>query len=322
MFFDALILLYVVMFIGTLLLVEGIYYFFVDWRDQSGSAINRRLRLSKDAVDSREVLRKLRRDDFGLLSRGIAQIFPALEKLIAQSGMSISPGRLMLIGILLFTGMVAVLRLLTPLPFLVVLLLALITSVALPLLVLIVKRHRRLKAFGAQLPEALDLIVRSVRAGHPVSAAFGLAAKELPDPIGTEFGILLDEMTYGLDIHSALDNMHDRVPHTDLHFFIMAIQIQYGTGGNLAEVLSNLSTVIRERFRMFSKVRAITAEGRFSAVFIGISPIIIAVLLTLLNPGFFRDVAHDALFWPLIGASVVLLVIGEAIIWKMINFKW
>lgn len=322
MLFDAQILVYIALFVGTLLLVEGLYYLVADWRSEAGSAINRRLRLSKDSSDPREVLRKLRRDDAGFFSKGIAFIFPAIERLMVQSGTNISTGRLLFYVLAVFVGVLAIFRLTTPIPVLAVLILAIVLAVTLPLAVLMIKKRRRIKAFGEQFPDALDLIVRSIRAGHPISSSFGLAAKELPDPIGTEFGVLLDEMTYGLDIHSALDNMHDRVPHTDLHFFIMAIQIQYGTGGNLAEVLANLSTVIRERFRMFSKVRAITAEGRFSAVFIGLAPMLVAVPVSFLHPGFYTSVMHDELFWPLIGSAALLLVVGQAIIWKMVNFKW
>lgn len=149
---------------------------------------------------------------------------------------------------------------------------AIAAGIVLPLLFLVVKRRRRLRQFENQLPDAVDVMVRSLRAGHPVSLAVALVGREMADPIGTEFGIASDEMTYGLDREAALVNLRERTGQGDLAFLVVAISIQSKTGGNLAEILSNLSTLIRARFKMRRKIHVLTSEGRFSAVGLSVVP--------------------------------------------------
>lgn len=322
MFIDTSILLYVALFVGTLLFIEGVYYLVLDWRTKSGSAINRRLRLTHHNDDLRSVLRKMRREDHGGISLALARIFPTVERIVAQSGSDTSLARLSLIVLAIFVLAFSLVRFATPTPAPIAVGVAAAVAAGLPFLVLYMKRRKRLKRFGEQLPEALDLIVRSVLAGHPISSSFSLVAKEMADPIGSEFGVVLDEMTYGLDMHEALDNLFRRTPHTDLHFFTLAVQIQHGTGGNLAEVLSNLAIVIRDRFRMFAKIRAVSAEGRLSAIIVGGMPLVVFAIVNLINPKYFGEVVGDPWFVPMIGFGVVLLLIGQAIIWKMVNFRF
>ena len=321
MFVDPLILLYVALFAGTLLFIEGVYYLVVDWR-YSGGTINRRLRLASGTNDPRAVLRKLRREDQGAFSNALARLFPAAERIAMQSGANISLAQLSIISIAIFALIFSLVRFVTPTPVPLAVLVAAVTAVGMPLLALYTRRRRRIKRFGAQLPEALDLIVRSVLAGHPVSSSFSLVAKELPDPIGSEFGVVLDEMTYGLDMDEALENLFLRVPHPDLHFFTLAVQIQHGTGGNIAEVLSNLTKVIRDRFRMFAKVRAVSAEGRLSALLISLMPLAVVAVVSVLNPRYFGEVINDPWFWPPIGVGLLLQFVGVLIIWKMVNFRF
>ena len=322
MFFDPTVLLYVALFVGTLLLIEGIYYLVLDWRVGAGSMINRRLRLSSRSDDPRNVLRKLRREDHGALSLALARMFPTIERAVAQSGSDIPLLRLLAIVVAILAVAFAAIRLATPTPLVLAAVLSTVAAVGLPLLVLHLRRRRRIKRFGGQLPEALDLIVRSVLAGHPISSSFALVAREMPDPIGSEFGVVLDEMTYGLDMHEALDNLFRRVPHPDLHFFTLAVQIQHGTGGNLAEVLSNLSKVIRDRFRMFAKIRAVSAEGRLSAIVISAMPVVVFAVVNLISPSYFGEVLGDPWFMPMMAVGVALLLLGQVIIWKMVNFRF
>ena len=134
-------------------------------------------------------------------------------------------------------------------------------------------RKRATKAFGAQLPEAIDVMVRSLRAGHPVPVAIAMVAREMPDPIGSEFGIVADEMTYGTDLETAMRNLYFRVGQEDLPLFVTAVAIQGSTGGNLGEILENLSRVIRQRFKMRRKIRALAAEGQILALILSSLPI-------------------------------------------------
>ena len=142
------------------------------------------------------------------------------------------------------------------------------------------------RQFGAQFPDALDMIVRSLRAGHPVPIAITMVAREMPDPIGSEFGIVADEITYGADLETAMRNLYFRVGQDDLPLFVTAVAIQGSTGGNLGEILENLSGVIRQRFKMRRKIRALAAEGRASALILSSLPIAMFLIIQLVAPEF------------------------------------
>ena len=154
-------------------------------------------------------------------------------------------------------------------------------------------RKRRHGKFAAQFPDAMDIIVRSLRAGHPVPVAVGLVAQELPDPIGTEFGIAADEITYGADVETAMRNLYFRVGQEDLPLFVTAVAIQGSTGGNLSEILSNLSSVIRQRFKMRRKIKALAAEGKFSALFLSGLPVAVFLLLNIVAPDFYASIMES-----------------------------
>ncbi|MCK5273992.1 MAG: type II secretion system F family protein [Alphaproteobacteria bacterium] len=321
MYFDPSLLIYAAVFVGTLFLIEGVYYLIRDMREGPQQALNRRMRMIAAGTDTQTTLRKLRRDTKDPLSRMLAGIAPSLDRLILHAGMTISITRLILVMLSLWACLYGILETLTPTSTILSLLIAMIAGVGLPFLYLIRKKSVRLREFGEQLPDSLDLIVRGLRAGHPVSAALSLVSKEMPDPVGSEVGIVVDEMTYGLDLSEALRNLAARVPHEDLQFLVVTIQIQYMVGGNLAEVLGNLSQIIRDRYQMFAKIRAVTAEGRSSAVLIGILPMIFAGFMIVTNPEFFTKVIDDPLFWPMVAGGVALMLIGQFIIYKMVNFK-
>src|SRR5690606_28003604 len=158
-------------------------------------------------------------------------------------------------------------------------------------------RSRRHKLFGIQLPEALELITRSLKAGHPVPVAISMVAREMPDSIGTEFGLVADEVTYGSDLVSALHSMYGRVGHEDLPLFVTAVSIQSTSGGNLREILDGLSTVIRERGKLKRKVRSISTEGRISAYILTAVPALLGAGIMMLMPSFYGDVMDETLTW-------------------------
>jgi tight adherence protein B len=320
MIIDVDILIYGAIFIGMLLLIEGAYYMLRDWRRAPSLAINRRMRMLGGS-DRRTVLRRLRREDQTFLSRFLADAIPFGDRLLVQAGATATSSQLAsaMAGLALVTFVI--LHPLQHVPLFPSVLVSAALGIALPLGVLLLMRRKRLKRFGEQLPDAIDLLVRSLRAGHPVSAAMGLVAEEMPDPMGTEFGVAVDEMTYGLSMNQTLDNMARRVPHADLAFFVVAVQIQHATGGNLAEILGNLSTVIRDRFRMFAKIRAVSAEGRLSAVVISLIPFLLAGAIMLIDPRFFGAVASDAMFLPLIGLAAAFWVVGAITVFKMVHFR-
>jgi len=179
-------------------------------------------------------------------------------------------------------------------------------------------RHRKLEA---QLPEAIDILVRSLKAGHPILAAIRLVHRELPDPIGSEFGILADEMTYGLDLESAMNNLAARVGQEDLTLVVVAIGIQSSAGGNLAEILRGISLVVRERLKMRLKVKAMSAEGRFSAALLTTLPFALFGILWLIAPHFYGEVWDQPFVKPVLFLAALWLAVGNVVMYRMVRFR-
>ncbi|MCZ6587190.1 MAG: type II secretion system F family protein [Alphaproteobacteria bacterium] len=314
---DNLTLFYGAVFLAGLLAVEGIYIFFFRTRKTGNLEVNRRLRLQSKNPDGREVLDELRKE-----TRGGAGIGGYLDGKIAQAGKNYSVSRLLvvmsMVGFMMFLFLVIVL----PLPPLVGLSIGAVSGLGLPMLYLRMKSKERVNKFSAQLPDALDTMARSLRAGHPFTAAMNLASSDLPDPMGTELGIVTDEMTYGLPLSTALENLRTRVRLQDLDYMVVAITIQHETGGNLAEVLANLSRVIRDRFRMFQKIKALSAEGRLSAWVISVLPFFVAGIIHVINPSYFGAYLNDPVFHKLIAAGLFGIMLGAFTMFKMVNFRF
>lgn len=283
------------------------------------SQVNRRLQRQHNEVSRVQTIVDLRRER-GLTSDGDWRLpLVKLNKLIVQSGVNMGIGRLMFAaGIMACVGLVAgfVVRAASGAA-----LGLLIGGVGLPLFVLWYLRRRRLGKFTDQLAEAIDIIVRSLRAGHPVPSALKLAARELPDPIGSEFGVVEDEITFGLDLETAMRNMYQRVGQEDLPLFIASIAIQTSSGGNLTEILDNLSGVIRQRVKMRRKIRAISAEGRISALILSLTPIVMFAIINFSNPNFYGAHWSNPMTMYGLGGAAVWMMIGNLWMRKMINFR-
>src|SRR6202790_4715652 len=284
------------------------------------SRINRRLMISKDRTDREAVLIELRRER-GLTSGGNYRLnLVGLNRLILQTGLTIGVPRLFLIvgvtsvlafgAAMLFRGSVVEAAAA-----------ALLSATALPYLVLKMLRSRRQKKFGAQFPDALDIIVRSLRAGHPVPIAITMVGREMTDPIGSEFGIVSAEITYGADLETAMRNLYCRIGSDDLPLFVTAVAIQGSTGGNLGEILENLSGVIRQRFKMRRKIRALAAEGRASAMILSALPIGMFIVIQFIAPDFYGSVWNEHLTKMLLGGAAAWMSVGNLIMFKMVNFK-
>jgi tight adherence protein B len=194
-------------------------------------------------------------------------------------------------------------------------------TVILTFALLLIMRRRRHKKFGEQFPDALDMIVRSLRAGHPVPIAISMVARETADPVGTEFGLASDEITYGTDLETAMRNLYFRVGQQDLPLFVTAVAIQSSTGGRLSEILESLSGVIRTRFKLRRKIKALAAEGRFSAIFLSGVPLALFGVLNTLVPDFYTSVWHvEFTRFGLMAAGGWMLV-GNFIMYRLVNFK-
>jgi tight adherence protein B len=200
-------------------------------------------------------------------------------------------------------------------------LIALFCGTVLPYMVLRYLRSRRQKKFGAQFPDGLDIIVRSLRAGHPVLVAINMVAREMKDPIGSEFGVVVDEITYGADLESALRNLYFRIGQDDLPLFVIAVAIQGSTGGNLGEILENLSGVIRQRFKMRRKIRALAAEGRASALILSSLPIAVFLMIQLISPDFYASVWNEDITKIALACAGGWMGIGNFIMFRMVNFR-
>ncbi|MGZ2411056.1 tight adherence protein B [Sphingomonas sp. F9_3S_D5_B_2] len=192
---------------------------------------------------------------------------------------------------------------------------------ALPLTVLNWKANKNRKKIQEQFPIALDVFVRGLRAGHPIAAALDLLTVEMPDPIGSQFGLAVDEVTYGAELRDSLQAMAERWDLEDMRMFVVSLSVQSETGGNLAEILENLSTVIRERQSMMMKVRALSSEGRMTGLMLTVLPVFTFTMLFVFNPRFFLDVANDPWFVPGFACLFILYLIGFFSIRKMVDLK-
>ncbi|MEM7749801.1 MAG: type II secretion system F family protein [Pseudomonadota bacterium] len=198
---------------------------------------------------------------------------------------------------------------------------ALLVAAAFPLLFLLVMRTRRIQKFESQLPDALDTIVRSIRAGHPLPASIQMVVREFDNPIGEEFAKAGDELTYGLDMEAAMRNMNSRLQQHDLALVVSAISIQSKSGGNLSEILSNLASVVRERTRMRMKVRAMSAEGRLSAVVLSLLPIVVFFVLSVTAPAYYGEIWQYGIVYPIFIAAGIWMMIGNFIMWHLVSFE-
>lgn len=242
-----------------------------------------------------------------------------VRKMVEQAGLTISPHKIILASIALGVAsgvawqFVGVLRI-AAIP------IALCVG-SLPLFYVAFMRKRRLKKFGAQLPEALDLIARALRAGHSLPAGFHLAAEQMTEPLGPEFGRCYDEQNLGLPLEEALTELTERVPNVDLRFFATAVIIQRQTGGDLAEILDKISRLIRERFQIWGQIQALTGEGRLSGIVLMVLPPALFLVMLRINYDYVMKLFEDPLGHKMLAAAIILQLIGGYAIRRIVNIK-
>lgn len=313
------LLAYGALVIGIMLLVDGLIHFASAGRMKGEERINRRLQMLSSGGDPRQVLEQLRRATLHPL---VSRLKPLawIDRMMRQAALTMSLGRLAVVMIACAGAAYVVVQGKMPNGLLAAAL-AVALGVGLPIVVILHRRKKRTRRFTEQLPDALDLVVRGLRVGHPLSAALATVANELPDPVGTETGIVVDEMTYGLSLRQAIENMRERVPAEDLHYFAVALQIQHGTGGNLAEVLQGLSKLIRERLQFFRKVRAVTGHARMVSMFASLFPLFIPLGLHWIMPDFYGAVIDRPWFAWVIGGGVFMCLMNYVIMRWMVIVK-
>lgn len=241
------------------------------------------------------------------------------RKYMAQSGLSIKPGKLFLI-----CGVLALVAYLGVQTFLANSLFAIgagVIACLLPLAFVAFKRWSRLRAFEKNFPEAIDLLGRAVRAGHAFTTGLEMIGKELPEPVAAEFRLAFDEQNFGLPLKDALLNLAERVPLIDVRFFVVALVIQKETGGNLAEILDNLSHVIRERFKIYGEVRTKTAHGRMTGGILMALPPGMMILMKLMNPEYVRVLFTDPWGPTLLAVAAIMQVAGCILLLKIVQIE-
>jgi tight adherence protein B len=305
--------------LSTFLLVETVFHTITRKRREAAS-VNKRLKLLEQGQSRGTVLIELRRKR-GLSDEG-DYVLPilVLNKLLVQSGLDINLSFMIVamtaVGVIVATLAHLVFGILE-----LAVLLGVVAGVVCPILVLLACRARRRRRLEDQLPEAVDVMVRSLRAGHPIPVSIAMVAREMPDPVGSEFGLVSDELTYGLDLATAMGNLRERTGQIDIALLGVAISIQSKTGGNLAELLSNLARMIRDRYRMRRKIHALSAEGRFSSIALSLIPLAVYLVVQMTTPRYFGDVKGDAWFMPAVYVGLTLWAIGVITIRRMVNFR-
>ena len=293
--------------------------------------VNRRLTMLESGMSAKEVYESLIRHSagggFGAVGNRLAQ---RISLYLGQAGLTISPLRLLVYDLVASLGLWLLASFLfgafaptAAMADRVTMALAALTLVTLGLWFWISRAHaRRRKLLEEQLPLALDIITRAIRAGHPVVSAVQLVTQEMGDPIGTEFGLIVDETTYGFEFREALANFARRTGSQDAHFFAVSVGIQTETGGNLAEILGNLSTVIRSRITLGKRVQALASEGRMSGIVLSILPIFLIAFVALTQPTFYTSKFDDPIFWPIVIVIGILYGIGQVMMNRIVNFKY
>jgi tight adherence protein B len=311
-------------FLAMVLLMEGLYTYWRDTRSPEVKRVQRRLQVwsANAAADERAPLFKDRLLSSTPELHRLLTLVPGVQRLdglLLQSGSSKKLSSFLLVCCSLavagvwagwLLGNSVVLALLLGLG-----------SAVLTIARLFWLRERRSHSIHAQLPAALDLISRALRAGHAFSAALAMVGNQAQEPIASEFKLTFGEINFGISTQNALLNLAQRVPITDMRYFVMAVIIQLETGGNLAELLTMLGNLIRERFQLLGKIQVIAAEGKLSAYILISLPFLVAGALQVVNPGYMDILLTDTTGIKLVIAALVMMALGALAIWRIVKIR-
>jgi len=314
----------VLIFVAVVLLLESLYYFWLSHRGPEVRKLRSRLRVASGTEEAQPEARLLKerlawRD--APLER-LAQSLPGVdtfEIMLLQSGLHWSPGKLLLIAIVAGLAGFAAMTVVYPVWF--VVLAAAGAGAACPFAYVARCRTRRMRKLEQQLPEALDLIGRGLRAGHALSSTLKMAGEELPDPIGSEFRAVHDEINFGISMQQALTNLATRVPSTDVRYFVVAVLIQRESGGNLTEILNNLSHLVRNRLKLLLRIRVLSSEGRLSAWILVVMPFGLGGIMSIANYEFMSRMWTDPMGITLMKVMLGLMLLGILMLRKIIRIR-
>lgn len=311
-------------FVAAVLFVEGAYLTWNSYKGPESKRIVRRLRsMSAGSDDNAQasILKQRLLSEVPAMERLLLQIprIHQIDRLLQQSGLNWSVAFLMGTSVLTGVGVFMVATMFNQLPTICLILGA--ASSTLPSIYAVRARHTRLLKLEQQLPEALDLIGRALRAGHALQNGLKMVGEEMAEPISGEFRITSDEVNFGISMQDALTNLTTRVPSTDLRYFVIAVLIQRETGGNLTELLDNISAIIRGRLKLLGAVRVLSAEGRMSAWILSILPFALAGVINLLNPNFLAPLWGDPMGLKMMGGAGVMMALGIFWMWRIIKIR-
>ena len=309
-------IIYGLIFVAVLLLVEGIYLLVFGKSISLNNRLNRRLEMLEKGTRREEVLEQLRKEAHQHMQAKGIPLYSLLATKAQKANIAFSPmaliGVMALVTVVAFVGLSIGTQASVP----VRIALAILMGVGGIYFWVSGKANKRIKLAEEQLPDAVELMVRSLRVGHPFASAIQAVAREIPDPLGSEFGIIADEAAYGRNVVDSLRDLAERLDMQDLRFLAVAVSIQQTSGGNLAEVLEGLAKVIRSRFRLFRRVRAITAEPKWSGVFLSAFPVVVMVIIQIVSPHYYDAVKETPAFIP--AALIVFALLGANVIFMKV----
>jgi len=302
------------LFAAVIFMVEGAYIWWSSTRGAEAKRLERRLRLLSAGGHGGEqlsILKSRQLSDSPGIERLLLRVprIHAFDRFLEQSGISWPVSRFLMYSLAAAVAGSMLGLLLLHLPFLIAFLCGL-SALPIPLMIVLRARGKRFARMELQLPEAADLISRALRAGHAFPSALQMAGEEMPEPIGAEFRIAFDEINYGVSMSEALINLSTRVPLTDLRYLVIAVLIQRESGGNLAEILTSISQIIRERLKLLGRIQVLSAEGKLSAWILGLLPFCVGAVINLVNPKYMHIMFTDPIGPKLMGGAVVSMAIG------------
>ena len=319
------LILSVLVVLAVVLLFEGLYLMWNTYKGPQAKKIETRLRVlsaSSDASAQAQLLRQRMLSNLPVLARILLRVprVHQIDRMILQADLSWTVSRLLLSCLALgLAGYVTCAMLLHQGPLVGVVAGALLMVA--PLAYVQRRRHKRMRKLEQQLPDALDLLARALRAGHSFGAGLQMIGQEMAEPIASEIRFVHDEMNFGVSLEQSLTNLSVRVPITDLRYFVVAVLIQRESGGNLTEVLGNLSQLIRQRLKLYWRIRILSAEERLSAWVLGVMPFALAGLMNLFNPAFMAPLWTDPMGISIVRTMLLMMVFGILVLRKITRIR-
>ncbi|MBL4627738.1 MAG: type II secretion system F family protein [Roseicyclus sp.] len=314
-------LIYIGIFVGVIMLVEGIYLAVFGKSISLNARVNRRLVMLEKGTSRQDVLAKLRKEMDQHKSSVSLPFYTMIADKAQKANIAFSPQQIMLLMLGVAVAAFLMTTILTSASFPIRIIVSIAMGIGGVFFWINSKAKKRIALLEEQLPDAVELMVRALRVGHPFVSSINTVSREMSDPIASELGIIADEAAYGRDVAESIRAMADRLGIQDLRFLAVAVGIQQTSGGNLAEILQGLATVIRSRFKLFRKVRAITAEARGSATFLSVFPLLALVGINMGQPDYYADVVDTEIFIPAVAVVAGLLVLNIIVMRTLVNIK-